>query len=795
MRKLVTLLLLIVVAAACTSPAPAPAPATQPAMPAPTATATPVPQPTPRIEVIATGYPGELQVDPSHGLGPISKYVYGTNYGPWVGLRPEILDEAKASGVTIIRWPGGEWGDQNDASHFQIDMFMNQAQMMSAEPYIHVRFLKSTPEKAAEFVRYTNKEKGYNIKYWSIGNEPNLYEAKPDAEENQWNAEAFSQEWRKFAEAMRAVDPSIVLIGPEVTGWTGAGQADPKDKAGRDWLRTFLKINGDAVDMVSIHRYPFPNNAEKTSASAPDLRADAPEWTPIVYRLRQAIREETGKDLPVAITEWNSHWSRAIGGEATPDSFYNAIWMGDVLGRLITAKVDMANQFLLVSPQGHSGFGLLESYSPRPSYYTWQMYKQFGDELVASNSGLRDVSVYAAKRKDGSLTIMMINLGDQEANAPVQIAGREGDGPAEVYLLEKTRLEEDQQLAKLDDINVGPQTKVSIPSRSMLLWVVKPVGAPSAGSARPKEVHAWAPYFTALEQITLEQNKDLIKELNFVWYQLEADGKISGALQSPQGVGVSRAYGIRVVPSIQNGGFDAKRVSALIGDAAKRTAHVETIVSLVVNNRYDGIDIDYESLNAADRENFSLFIEELAAALHVNSKLLSVTVHPKTSENPGWDGPKAQDWARLGKAADEFKIMVYDYSYSTSKAGEIAPIGWADEVLAYAATLVPPEKTYLGVPFYGYDWIGSAGQPLDWIKATKIAKEQSVEVKRSASNEATFTYNDGKNTVYFNDALTMKARLDMLLAKHPNLAGIAIWRLGNEDPGNWTEIRHVFVKQ
>jgi spore germination protein YaaH len=140
--------------------------------------------------------------------------------------------------------------------------------------------------------------------------------------------------------------------------------------------------------------------------------------------------------------------------------------------------------------------------------------------------------------------------------------------------------------------------------------------------------------------------------------------------------------------------------------------------------------------------------------------------------------------------------MVYDHSSGASQAGEIAPIAWSDEVLTYAATLVPPEKTYLGVPFYGYDWTGSTGQPLDWIKATKIARQQGVEVKRSASNEATFTYNDGKNTVYFNDALTMKTRLEMLLAEHPHVAGIAIWRLGNEDPANWTEVRNAFgVKQ
>ena len=55
-------------------------------------------------------------VDPSHDLGPISKYVYGTNYGPWVSLRPETLRDAYYGGLTIIRWPGGEWGDKTTSN-------------------------------------------------------------------------------------------------------------------------------------------------------------------------------------------------------------------------------------------------------------------------------------------------------------------------------------------------------------------------------------------------------------------------------------------------------------------------------------------------------------------------------------------------------------------------------------------------------------------------------------------------------------------------------------------------------
>jgi len=94
-------------------------------------------------------------------------------------LRPETLPLAEAAGLTVLRYPGGEWGDQNDLKGYQIDQFVALARKMGAEPMIHVRLPGSTPEQAASLVRYANVEKGYNIKYWAIGNEPSLYQQRP----------------------------------------------------------------------------------------------------------------------------------------------------------------------------------------------------------------------------------------------------------------------------------------------------------------------------------------------------------------------------------------------------------------------------------------------------------------------------------------------------------------------------------------------------------------------------------------------------------------------------------------
>ena len=402
-----------------------------------------------------------LAVDAGQELGPINPLVYGTNYGPWMPIRPETLPLAEQAGLTLLRYPGGEWGDTNNLEPYQIDSFVALARKMGAEPYIHVRLPGGTPEQAVALIRYANEEKGYTIRYWSIGNEPSIYQNRDDRKE--WDTAYFNRKWREFAQAMKSADPSIVLIGPELHQWTGNPAVDPKDSMGRDWMREFLKANGDLVDIVSFHRYPFPNTADKTPASIDDLRANSAEWDSIIPALRQAIREETGRDLPVAVTEVNSHWSQSVSREATPDSFYNAIWWADVLGRLIRQKVDAVAHFDLASG-GESGFGMLAKYDARPTYYVYPLYKMFGQELIYTSSGDPDVSVTGALRDDGTLTLMVVNLGPDEKSMPLQLAGFAPGGPAEIW-----RLDKDHKAEQIDAQILADGSELVVPGQSVTL--------------------------------------------------------------------------------------------------------------------------------------------------------------------------------------------------------------------------------------------------------------------------------------------------------------------------------------
>ncbi len=420
----------------------------------------------PTLTPAPTPVPQALFVDAGQSLGPISPLVYGASYGPWISVPYDLLPQAQASGITYLRFPGGEWGDQHDLKDYQIDQFITLARHINAEPKINVRMPGGSPQAAADLVRYSNIKNDYNVRYWSIGNEPSLYTSYTMYDD--YDTARYNKEWRAFAKAMRAVDPTIKLVGPETHQYKGDPDFDPRDEAGRDWLREFLQANGDIVDVVSIHRYPFPTGMSAPPLTTDNLRANSREWDTIIPNLRALIRETTGRDIPVAVSEINSDWSHATGGEATPDSFYNALWWGDVLGRLIRQKVDIVAYFLLQSKTSQGGWGLLNKFDVRPTYYVYQMYHQFGNELVYASSDDPDLSIFAARRQDGPLTILLINLGPKEICKPLQLENFTPTDSAEMWLFDKEHPAEPIGVQTIDN-----SPDIVVPPQSILLYVLQ----------------------------------------------------------------------------------------------------------------------------------------------------------------------------------------------------------------------------------------------------------------------------------------------------------------------------------
>src|SRR5215217_839766 len=286
-----------------------------------------------------------------------------------------------------------------------------------------------------------------------------------------------------------------------------------------------------------------------------------------------------------------------------------------------------------------------------------------------------------------------------------------------------------------------------------------------------------------------------LTEVSPSWYTPLADGSVTvqetGMVDdSPAAVAAMRAGGAKVLPAIANyrdKTWDRAAVAAVLADAGQRSLHVAKIRDLVRRRGFDGIDIDYEHLAAADRPGFTTFVTQLAAALHADRKLLSVTLHPKSSEPGPQPKNQAQDYAALGRVADEVRIMMYDYHWDTSAPGALAPMAWVRKVMTWAATQVPRRKLVLGVATYGYDWVGRRGTSLMWADVVRRARARAAEEHYDTTAQAPwFSYVDARgatHTVWYENERSIAAKRAVM--RELGLGGMHYWRLGGEDPDVW----------
>ena len=320
-----------------------------------------------------------------------------------------------------------------------------------------------------------------------------------------------------------------------------------------------------------------------------------------------------------------------------------------------------------------------------------------------------------------------------------------------------------------------------------LAWLCLCVASFLPSSAGAWEVSAWT--FGDGASLSTAAGAGAIDEVQADWYWITAAGEVVGEDVDPVFVLLAHQTGCRVLATVSNyvDGFSPELAHAVLVSPAARTRLVDELRAVCAAVGYDGVDLDLESVPADDRDLLSAFVEELAAGLHADRRILAMAVHPKTSEPGDWFGAIAEDYARLGAAVDEFQVMTYAYSGPWSDPGPIAPPDWVDEVLDFTVTQVDPAKVWMGLPFYGCDWWPGGGEEIVWEQALQRQRAHRAPVILTASREGRFLYQDGRgrHVVYCQSRASLTIKLRVLTRRHPGLAGVAVWVMGGEDPRYW----------
>lgn len=272
-----------------------------------------------------------------------------------------------------------------------------------------------------------------------------------------------------------------------------------------------------------------------------------------------------------------------------------------------------------------------------------------------------------------------------------------------------------------------------------------------------------------------ERRADDFNEASTYWFDVNQDGSIK--LSLPDGYEEVRKIadksGTKLSAMIMG---DRAIVSSILSDNAKRVNLENNIIETALNYNYDGVNIDFEGLEGSDRDNFTLFLEELKAMTDKNNLKLLVSVPPMTTYTTWYQG---YDFKAIGSISDSVILMTYDYRNSSTDAGPIAPYWWVDEVINYALNNgIPADKALLGIDFYGYDWIGNTeaqSLTLDEV-INKLGGQPYRFDEGSLSPNYIYNKNGVEHTIWFENSDSIDLKLK--LARMYRLKGVAFWRIG-----------------
>jgi alpha-L-arabinofuranosidase len=275
----------------------------------------------------------------------LDRCVYGGVYEPGSpfadadGFRTDVLELARELGVSVIRYPGGNFvsgyrwedgigpADQRPAridpaweavetNEFGLHEFMAWAAVAGVEPMLAVNLGTRGVQEACDLLEYANHRSGtalsdlrvrhgsaepFGVKLWCLGNEL----------DGPWqighkSADVYGVLAAQTAMAMRQVDPAIELVA--------CGSSNPRMQTLGSWEATVLDHTYDLVDYISLHVYYEQKGDDLASFLASAWDMDAYIDGVLATADHVAATKRSRKRLKLSFDEWNVVYKKRHGG-------------------------------------------------------------------------------------------------------------------------------------------------------------------------------------------------------------------------------------------------------------------------------------------------------------------------------------------------------------------------------------------------------------------------------------------------------------------------------------------------
>ncbi len=289
-----------------------------------------------------------------------------------------------------------------------------------------------------------------------------------------------------------------------------------------------------------------------------------------------------------------------------------------------------------------------------------------------------------------------------------------------------------------------------------------------------------------------EENIEAVNVFSPSFFYLEkgSDGKVSENVNQEGKDYVEWAHnnGFKVWPMVSNNSY-LTTTEGILNDYTKRRKLEDEIVRVAEEYNVDGINLDFENMNKADKDMYSRLVIELAPRLKDLGKTLTVDVTaPDGSET--WS--LCFDRDVIADVSNYIVFMAYDqYGTGGNKEGTTAGYNWVENNVKkfIGQEAVAKEKIILGIPLYTRLWKEDNGKITSKVVNVKdvdntipndVQKKWDDELKQ---NYVEYTEGSATYKMWIEDEKSITEKIG--LAKKYDLAGIAFWEKDREYEGFW----------
>ncbi len=414
------------------------------------------------------------------------------------GMRADTLGLLKELNAPMYRWPGGnfvsgyDWRDgigdrdrrpprKNPAwtgvehNDFGFNEFIRFCRLLDTEPLVTVNTGFGDAYSAAAQLEYSNgsadtsmgslrakngEPEPFDVRYWAIGNE--MF--------GRWQLgymklEHYVQKHNWVVDIMRQVDPDII---PIASGNAGS------------WSEGLLKDCSNHIDMIAEHFYCKEKSSllEHTSQIANNIKRKVE----FHQKLRQKLDSLKGKDIQIAMTEWNYWYGPHPFGELGTRYFHK-----DALGIAKGLHEYFRHSdiiFLANYAQTVNVIGCIKTTKTAAAFETTglalKLYRNhFGTVPVTVTGETYPLDVAAAWTSDRkALTVAIVNPTEQKHELPVDLKGARLTGRGRLLLIANEDPMAYNEPGKDPSVRITEKTisgvtnKLEVPALSISLYLL-----------------------------------------------------------------------------------------------------------------------------------------------------------------------------------------------------------------------------------------------------------------------------------------------------------------------------------